>query len=137
MPRPDPRAPGAGQSELFEVEASAVVREGQVTRGRHSDAMDRAIAAASEQHITDDVDEGLTTVLRAGAWALDVMELRNQSYGPSKLIPAITEALREARMTPEARQGTLESGIADLLTQLGSADLEGEPSGTPISDTAP
>lgn len=122
MPRPDPKAPRAGQESLFEATAEA--RIGQVLRGRHSDAMDRALSAAAARQITEDVDEGLATVLRSAAWALDSMEKSGHHYGPAKLIPGITEALREAHMTPESRQTDTDSAIAELLTDLAAVEAE-------------
>lgn len=124
MPRPDPRTPRTGQDGLFDVEATAQARLGEVLRGRHSDAMDRAIAAARESEIVTDADEGLTTILRAGAWALDSMEKSNHHYGPSKLIPGLTEALRDAHMTPESRQTDVDADIAALIADLAKMDTD-------------
>lgn len=123
MPRPDPTAPKAGQDALFDaVELLAERRAGQVLRGRHSIAMDTAIDAARSAEVIGDIDAGITTVLRAGAWALDSMEASTHHYGPAKLIPAITEALRDAHMTPESRKTETDTAIHDLLTELGGID---------------
>ena len=116
MPRPDPTRPRDGQTDLFEGVAFA--KPDCVLRGRHSDATDAAIAAAAEQHIVDDVDRALLTTLRAGAWALDAFEKENKPYGPAKLIPALTEALREAHMTPESRAAETNDNISELLRDL-------------------
>ena len=125
MPRPDPHAPGEGQSALFEpTERVGERRAGQLLRGRHSVAMDSAIEAAKSAEIIGAVDDGLATVLRAGAWALDSMEASGHHYGPAKLVPAITEALRDAHMTPESRTTDTDSAIADLLTDLAQAEAE-------------
>lgn len=134
MPRPDPRAPGQGQADLFDVEPVAVKRAGQVLRGRHSEAMDRAVTAARSAEVVGDLDEGLTTVLRAGAWALDSMEASGHHYGPAKLLPGLTEALREAHMTPESRQTDTDTAIADLLADLGAMDTTDDDA--PVSDPA-
>ena len=57
MPRPDPRAPKLGQQSLFDAEPTADKIGGQVTRGRHSEAIDRSIAAAYSKGYIEDVDE--------------------------------------------------------------------------------
>ena len=124
MPRPDPKAPRVGQESLFEQVGEA--RQGQVLRGRHSEAMDRALAAARNAELVDAVDEGLATVLRAGAWSLDVFEAQNKPYGPSKIVQQMTEALREAHMTPEARKTDTDAAIASLLEDLASMDTEAD-----------
>lgn len=125
MPRPDPKQPGRDQQALFEAtEAVAQDRAGQVLRGRHSVAFDVALAAAADQQIIADPDGALASTLRAGAWALDSMERSGHHYGPAKLIPGITEALREAHMTPESRQTDTDAAIVALLTDL--ADVEAE-----------
>lgn len=122
MPRPDPKAPRAGQESLFSTETTAERRRGEVLRGRHSQAMDTAIAAARAAEVVGDLDAGLTTVLRAGAWALDSMETSGHHYGPAKLLPGLTEALRDAHMTPESRQTDTDAALADLLAELGTID---------------
>ena len=116
MPRPDPRAPKEGQTGLFE--AIAVQKPDMVVRGRHSEAMDRALAAGTERGQLDDMDEGLATVLRAGATALDMLEKQNRPYGPAKLIDPMGAALREARMTPDSRQTETDNDIKDLIDAL-------------------
>lgn len=131
MARPDPKQPGPGQGSLFESEPTAARRAGEVLRGRHSEAMDRAIQAARTTGVVTEVDEGLTSVLRAGAWALDSMETSGHHYGPAKLVPAITEALRDAHMTPESRAGGGE--VDEAVMQL-VADLNRVDDNAPISD---
>lgn len=120
MGRPDPRRPREGQIEMFE--AAAVQQPDMVLRGRHSDTMDRALQAARDEDSLSEIDEGLATVLRAGAWALDCMESRNQSYGPAKIIDPLVNALREARMTPDSRSQAADDSIANLLEELAEAD---------------
>lgn len=118
MPRPDPRRPRAGQSALFEAEA--IKAPDKVLRGRHSEAMDRAVEAAREQGALDEVDDGLITVLRASAWSLDAFEKQNKPYGPSKIIDPLVNALREARMTPDSRAAATDDSIKELLSDLGT-----------------
>ena len=133
MARPDPTAPTAGQDALFDAaEFTAERRTGQVLRGRHSKAMDDALAAARAAEVVGDIDGGLSTVLRAGAWALDSMEASNHHYGPAKLIPALTEALRDAHMTPESRATETDDKIAALLEELAEIDNDD----APVSDPA-
>ena len=118
MPRPDPRAPGDGQGALIPIEGIAEQRSGMVTRGRHSVAIDAALDAAVAAELLSDVDGAAATTLRATGWALDTMEARQQSYGPAKLVPAITELLRELRMTPESRQGGVDAALQELLADM-------------------
>lgn len=120
MPRPDPRAPGVGQMDIFEDKA--IKNPFKLTRGRHSEAMDRALDAARSHDLVDELDEGLLTLLRSGAWALDVLELENKSWGPAKMIPPMIEALREARLTPDSRQSASDDAVATLLEELKDDD---------------
>lgn len=120
MPRPDPRRPRAGQLGIFEEQA--VKEPDQVLRGRHSEAMDRALMAAQDQDALSAIDEGLQTVLRAGAWSLDVFESQNKPYGPTKIIDGMVAALREARMTPDSRDVATDDEIKDLLHELGPSN---------------
>ena len=122
MPRPDPKEPGPGQDALFE--ATAQPRAGQVLRGRHSKAVDRALAAARSAELISDVDEAAATLLRAGAWSLDAYEAQNKPYGPSKLMQGMNEALRELHMTPESRGTDTEGDLAALAAQLGRIQVD-------------
>lgn len=116
MPRPDPRAPQFGQIGMFE--AKAVEEPGCVIRGRHSDAMDRAIEANRAAGAVDDIDEGVETVLRAAAWSLDMFEKQNQPYGPSHIIDPLMNALKACRMTPESRAEAADDSVKALLEEL-------------------
>lgn len=120
MPRPDPRRPRDGQIDLFED--APIKRPDKLTRGRHSEAMDAAIRAAEERDLVDDVDKGILTTLRAGAWALDSLEASEHHYGTAKLLQPLLEVLREARMTPESRQTASDDAVAELLKELNSDD---------------
>ena len=120
MPRPDPRRPHEGQESLFETEA--VKQPDKVLRGRHSEAIDRAISAARGNDLLDDVDAALLTVIRAGGWALDSFESQNKPYGPSKMIEPLVNALREAHLTPDSRAESTDDAIKELLHDLGTAD---------------
>ena len=100
-----------------------------VLRGRHSEAMDRALAAAQDQDAIAEIDEGLQTVLRAGAWSLDAFEAQNKPYGPTKIIDQLVGALREARMTPDSRDVATDDEIKDILNALGPT----APSDSPAS----
>ncbi|AEX42486.1 hypothetical protein [Corynebacterium diphtheriae] len=125
MPRPDPKRPREGQIGLFESEA--VQEPGKVLRGRHSDAMDRSIAAAKAADLVDEIDDGILTVLRSGAWALDALESQNKPYGPAKLIDPLINALREARLTPDSRAVATDDAINQLMTELTSDDEPTDP----------
>ena len=138
MPRPDPRAPGAGQDELFEpTEMKAVKRTGTVLRGRHSVAGDKALEAARSAELIADVDGALASVVRAGMWALDQAEASGGSamYVPSKVMQPLTEALRELHMTPDSRGTDTEGSIAELAAQLGAIKVDDDEPALP--DTAP
>lgn len=108
--------PRAGQIDLFED--VPLQTPDKLIRGRHSEAMDTAISAAQSRDLVDDVDKGLLTVLRSGAWALDSLEASEHHYGTAKLITPMVEALREARMTPESRQVAADDAVASLLQEL-------------------
>lgn len=120
MPRPNPKDPKEGQLDLIEREA--VKRAGEILRGRHSIAVDAALAAAAEQGYTDEVDKALLTTIRAGAWALDVFEAQNKPYGPAKTIEPMLAAIREAGLTPEVRAAHTNDNVDVLLENLMAAD---------------
>lgn len=122
MPRPDPKRPRLGQLELIGGDEVAEMKPGHVLRGRHSEAMDRAIDCAYTQDALASVDEGLATILRAGAWALDALEAQNKPYGPAKLLTPMTEALREARMTPDSRSQASSDITSVILADLAKAE---------------
>lgn len=114
-------------------DALPVDRPGHVLRGRHSQAVDDALDAAREADLIGDVDAAAATLLRSGAWALDAFEAQNKPYGPSKLLPAMSEALRDLRMTPEARNTETETNIGAWMAALGRLDADGD---APVSDPA-
>lgn len=89
--------------------------------------MDGAIAAARDASVVDSIDDGLLTVLRAGAWALDSLEAQNRPYGPAKIINPIVDALREAHMTPESRAAATNDAVSQLLEELASDDDSATP----------
>lgn len=120
MPRQNPDRPRAGQHALFDDPTTADSQ--RTDGGRHTRAMAGAIKAAQDVGHLDEIDAGLATVLIAGAWSLDSFEAQNKPYGPSKIVPAIVEGLREARMTPDSRQTDTEDRIADLVAELGTAE---------------
>lgn len=113
MPRPDPRSPGEGQADLFGAAPVASPID-----GRHSQAVSRAMDAAASAQLIRPEDEAMVTVVRSAAWALDAFEKQNKPYGPSKLLPAVTEALRELRMTPDSRQTETDTKLMELLDGL-------------------
>ena len=120
MPRLNPRRPRFGQESLFEPPSTkdSMDRDG----GRHTRAMAHALESAREGELIDPVDEGLATVLMSGAWALDRFEAQGQPYGPSKTIQPMVEALREARMTPDARMTETDDRIEELVKDLAAAE---------------
>ena len=121
MPRPDPRAPGEGQADLFGAPPVA-----GPDHGRHSAAVDRAMNAAADSDLIKPEDEALVTLVRAAAWSLDAFEKQNKPYGSSKLLPAVTEALRELRLTPDSRATETDDSLKELLSGLGAVDAPAE-----------
>lgn len=122
MPRKNPRRPREGQEALFAPPTSN--DDMLVNRGRHANAMGAALTQAHEQGLIDDIDQGLATVLLAGAWALDSFEAQNKPYGPSKMIEPMLNALTAACMTPQARGSETDDHIQELLQRMQSAALE-------------
>lgn len=120
MPRQDSKRPREGQDALFDSPTTGDSQ--RLDGGRHTRAMAGAVRAAHDAGHLDAIDDGLATVLVSGAWSLDCFEAQNKPYGPSKTIPAIVEALREARMTPDSRQTETEDRIADLVSELATAE---------------
>ncbi|MCQ4120415.1 hypothetical protein [Rhodococcus tibetensis] len=96
-------------------------------KGRHSEAVERALAAAERRHMVEDVDEALLVAVRAGAWALDTFEAENKPYGPSKLLTPYIEALREARLTPDSRATETDDNLKGLLDALGTPTASSAP----------
>ncbi|MFJ1461010.1 hypothetical protein [Nocardia sp. N2S4-5] len=118
MPRPDPRAPQDGQAAMFDAEVLPSVVPGRVTRGRHSEAIDRAFVAASDADLLRPEHEALQTVVRSVGWALDCFEQQNKPYGPAKLVPAAVEALRELCLTPAAQADATDDDLRTLLDEI-------------------
>lgn len=122
MGRPDPKRPRLGQASLFDAAPVAEPEPGKVLRGRHSETVDDALAAALDADLIDTIDGALATTIRAGAWALDAGEASNRPYLPAKTVPAMVEAIRELGLTPEARKASTNDEISKLITELGNAD---------------
>ena len=126
MPRPDPREPKFGQEALFAAaEATAEKRVGQVTRGRHSEAMDRSIIAAHSRGLIEDVDEGAATLLRAVGTNADEAERVHDLWALSKLLPGAVELLDRLQMTPAARiTDETDAAIVELVDKMQAASAE-------------
>lgn len=118
MPRPDRHAPKDGQSELFQLGTTAATP----ANARHSLAFMRAITAATDHGLLEDVDEAIASVALAGAWSLDQFEAQNKPYGPSKIVGELREVLASMGMTPEARNSATEANIGDLVDRLAAMD---------------
>lgn len=116
MPRPDPRRPLDGQESLFE--AVPITAPGKLTRGRHSVAVDAAFKAATDAELLRPEHEALSTFVRHAAWAADALEAGNKPYGAAKLIPAVTEAVRELGLTPAAAADETNEALLSLLDQI-------------------
>ena len=98
----------------------------KIRTGRHTESMNKALDAARVADMVDDIDDGLATVLRAGAWALDEMEATGSQYGPAKVIGPMIEALREAHMTPDSRQMAADDAVTELLREFAEDDSDTE-----------
>lgn len=133
MPRPDPKAPGPGQGDMFAdddaVPKFTVNSGAQEHRGRISTEIDAAFAAAQEQELVREEHRALMAVVRHGGWAMDNFEATNKPYGASKLIPGMTEALRELNLTPAAQADAVDDSLKDLLNGIA------QPSRTEIPHT--
>lgn len=137
MPRPDPKAPREGQDALFDAAETATertdeLRRGVVPRGRHSVEVDKALNAAHNRGLIEDVDGAGATLLRAVAANADLAESRHDLWALAKLLPGATDLLRDLHMTPESRQTNTDAEIAALIEALGKADAETEGSGTDV-----
>lgn len=112
--------PGPGQQGMWDAPADAAAMRIN-GGGRHSAAMAGAVAAAEDAGHLSELDRGLATVLMAGAWELDMHESRMESWGPSKVMGAMVDALREAHMTPDSRGNDTDDKIAALITEMSTA----------------
>ncbi|MFC9897669.1 hypothetical protein ACFVMC_28605 [Nocardia sp. NPDC127579] len=108
----------------------AVVR---TAPGRHAAAVEKAITAARADQTLIDADEAALTLVRAGAWALDVFEAQNKPYGPSKLLGPVLDALKELRMTPETRAVAQHDTLEELLRELATPSPDAP---APVRDAA-
>ena len=118
MPRPDPRAPKLGQQSLFDDEPTAAKVNGQVTRGRHSEAIDRSIHAAYTKGYIEDVDEAAVTLLRAIGTNFDEAERQRDLWAVSKALPGAVDLLDRLHMTPESRAVEEENEMSGLIRQM-------------------
>ncbi|MGW0247932.1 hypothetical protein ACWDYH_14990 [Nocardia goodfellowii] len=130
MPRRHSKSPEHEQDSMFPElpNTDAVLR---TQSGRHAAAVERAIAAARADQALIDADEAALTLVRAGAWALDVFEAQNKPYGPSKLLGPVLDALKELRMTPETRAVAQHDTLEELLRELATPDTA-----APVRDSA-
>ncbi|MFC8387058.1 hypothetical protein [Nocardia sp. NPDC057272] len=124
MARPDPRRPRDGQDALFDGEALPASVPGKITRGRISEAVDRAFASATEADLLRPEHEALQAFVRHAAWSADSFEQQNKPYGASKLIPAVTEALRELRLTPDSQADATDDDLRVLLEEIGKPSTD-------------
>lgn len=134
MPRPDPKAPRAGQDSLFDLsDAVAEKRAGELRRGRISNDTDKALSAAVRLGLVRDVHLALVAVARHNAWAMDTFESENKPYGSAKVAPAQLEVLRELGLTPAAEQGG-DDAFAQLIAEMNALDTSNDD--TPIPHAA-
>lgn len=137
MPRPDPRAPKLGQQSLFDDEPTATKVNGQVTRGRHSEAIDRSIHAAYSKGYIEDVDEAAVTLLRAIGTNFDEAERQRDLWAVSKALPGAVDLLDRLHMTPESRAVEEENEMSGLIREMMSAEREATGGDAEVHHPAP
>lgn len=130
MPRPDPRRPREGQQPLFAPPTTS--DDMRLNAGRHQLAFNESLNAAFDSGYMGKEDGALASALMNAAWAMDAFEAQNKPYGPTKLLDQVVAALREAKMTPDARGDSTDDDLRELLAGLGAPDdeLDGIDDGT-------
>lgn len=89
---------------------------------RHAQMLEVAINAARESGILEDIDEGLISIARANARALDNAEAlgKKGGYLVSNLTGPYREVLQALRMTPENRRTEANDEFSQALAALSS-----------------
>ena len=91
--------------------------------GRHANMLETAINAAKETGAIIDVDEGLLSLARANAVALDEAEADRKYYAIAQLTGPYREVLESLRMTPEKRESEANDELNKALAELGTAAI--------------
>lgn len=72
---------------------------------RHSEMLEIAIVKAKQMELITELDEGIVSVARAAAFALDSAESQAKpGYIIAQLLTPYREALAELKLTPSSRQ---------------------------------
>lgn len=95
--------------------------------GEYLRAVRRSVDAAHRSGRLDDEHAAAVSLLVAGARSLEAFEQIGKPYGSQKLIPAMTEVLRELHLTVDSA-GTDEgpSDIDKLLAELATNDEQAD-----------
>ncbi|WP_018119290.1 hypothetical protein [Corynebacterium mastitidis] len=86
--------------------------------GRHAEMLEKAITAAQEQGRVEAIDEGLLSLARANAVALDDAEADRKYYAISQLTAPYREVLQALRMTPLDRENEANDELNRALAEL-------------------
>lgn len=90
--------------------------------GRHEKALDRAITAAHNRGLVEDLDEALVSLARASAWALDQAEADGKPYAVASISAPYRECLAALQLTPADRKGAADDALNAALAELGTLD---------------
>src|SRR5262245_39821627 len=102
-------------------------------RGRVEKAVNSAILAARKESTLGPLDDGLITLARAQARAVDVAEAARDVWALARVSSELRESLIRLRLDPTSR-GASRDQLADLLRSLGEP-TPGDPAGpAPVGD---
>lgn len=88
-------------------------------KGRHAAMLETAIEAARKSSLIEAVDEGLISIARANALALDEAEASPKPYYPiAQLTGPYREVLEALQMTPETREAKANDELTVALREL-------------------
>lgn len=89
--------------------------------GRHAKMLEAAIDAAHREDRLCAIDEGLLSLARANATALDLAEADGKYYAIAQLTAPYREVLEALRMTPGDREVDADDALASALAELSTA----------------
>ncbi|QNQ90872.1 hypothetical protein GP475_09640 [Corynebacterium poyangense] len=90
--------------------------------GRHEKLLTRAIEAAEETGVIEEIDSAMISLALANAHALDKAEkMKNGPYAISSITGPYREVLTSLRMTPETRNNEANDELAQALAALDTA----------------
>lgn len=91
--------------------------------GRHAAMLEKAIEAGREQGRLVDLDEGLLSLARANAVALDDAESDRKYYAVAQLTAPYREVLQALKMTPGDREDEANDELNRALADLSAATV--------------